>query len=162
MIGQFLSIEGRVLPFANRSSPQKVSPLFCSRKTIQVQGFSFRSIICPENLHQNGVCDTGTPETSGRSHLPFRNMVPHVRLNLRPIQLHLLAFWKPSSLDYNKSFPITPHLQEHLLWWLQEVNLRKGIPLVNNYPSWTLTTDASLEGWEYTQGPMLFSGISCK
>lgn len=41
-------------------------------------------------------------------------LIPYVRLLMRPIQLHLLHFWKPSSRDLEYLIPITPHLVEHL------------------------------------------------
>lgn len=49
-------------------------------------------------------------------------LIPYVRLLMRPIQLHLLHFWKPSSRDLEYLIPITPHLVEHLKWWLKRAN----------------------------------------
>ena len=37
-------------------------------------------------------------------------MIPNSRLFMRPIQLHLLAFWKPSSQDLKVKIPFTQHL----------------------------------------------------
>ena len=38
-------------------------------------------------------------------------LFPNARLFMRPIQLHLLCFWKPSSLDLEIRIPVTQHLR---------------------------------------------------
>ena len=38
-------------------------------------------------------------------------IIPNARLFMRPIQLHLLAFWKPSSQNLEKKIPITNHFK---------------------------------------------------
>lgn len=58
-------------------------------------------------------------------------------------------------MDYNKTIPTTPQFQDHLLWWLQEVNLGKGFHWKKNCPSGTLITDGSLDGW----GAYLWSNV---
>lgn len=249
------SPEGRILPCANLFSASEVPPLFCSRKTIPVQGSSFRSIICPENFHQNGVCDRGTPETSGYSHLPVLRRLANKRFWLadfeetncieiekgagvpsqhREILFHFNATGEvsgsrlgpvrrncqasreqmqsacgesnevlqqpytdcsavssfvgpycrnigngstcPSIIktnlgsssgvleasvnglqqknSHNTSFAET----SAVVRWLQKVNLRKGIPLENSCPSWTLTADASLESWGAYLGSHVIKG----
>lgn len=64
-----MRLVGRIVPCANRTSASEVSLRFCSRKTISVQYSSVWSIICPENFHQNSVCDRDIPENSGHWHL---------------------------------------------------------------------------------------------
>ena len=41
-------------------------------------------------------------------------LIPNGRLFMRPIQLHLLAFWRPASMDLEVVVPITQHLKSHL------------------------------------------------
>ena len=53
-------------------------------------------------------------------------LIPNARLFMRPIQLHLLCFWKPSSLDLETRIPVTQHLKSHLQWWLNSVNTMRG------------------------------------
>ena len=69
------------------------------------------------------------------------------RLHMRPIQLHLLLNWKPSSRDYQKQIPISDHLRDHLKWWQEADNLSQGCPLSPPAPDVTVTTDASGEKW---------------
>ena len=53
------------------------------------------------------------------------DLIPYVRLHMRPIQLHLLHFWRPSSKDLECQVPITPHLLNHFKWWLSRANTMK-------------------------------------
>jgi len=53
-------------------------------------------------------------------------LVPNARLYMRPIQLYLLCFWKPSTCSVDMSVPITQHLVSHLSWWKQKANILKG------------------------------------
>ena len=73
-------------------------------------------------------------------------IIPNARLFMRPIQLHLLAFWKPSSQNLEKKIPITNHLKMHLNWWLNKSNLLKGRSIVQKQAQVTVTTDASKTG----------------
>ena len=74
-------------------------------------------------------------------------IIPNARLFMRPIQLHLLAFWKPSSQNLEKKIPITNHLKMHLNWWLNKCNLLKGRSIVQKQAQVTVTTDASKTGY---------------
>ena len=74
-------------------------------------------------------------------------IIPNARLYMRPIQLHLLSFWKPSSLDLVKIIPVTQHLIDHLQWWLNPNNVLKGKYINQKEPSVTVTTDASKTGY---------------
>ena len=75
------------------------------------------------------------------------DLIPNARLYMRPIQLHLLSFWKPSSQDLEKIIPITQHLIQHLQWWLHSVNISRGRSLQLEEAGVTITTDASLTGY---------------
>ena len=57
-------------------------------------------------------------------------LIPNARLYMRPIQLHLLAFWRPSSQDLEVSIPVTQHLKYHLQGWLNPLNTMKGNPSI--------------------------------
>ena len=70
-------------------------------------------------------------------------IIPNARLYMRPIQLHLLSFWKPASLDLVKTIPITQHLIDYLQWWLNPENVLKGKYKNQKELSETITTDAS-------------------
>lgn len=74
-------------------------------------------------------------------------IIPFARLHMRPIQLHLLHWWKPASRDLEASIPTSRHLKTHLEWWLQIVNLQKGRSLQPVQTSLTIATDASSQAW---------------
>ena len=71
------------------------------------------------------------------------DLIPNARLYMKPIHLHLMRFWKPSSLDLEKIIPITQHLIQHLEWWLHSVNISRGRSLQLEESRVTITTDAS-------------------
>ena len=85
-------------------------------------------------------------------------LIPYARLRMRPIQIHLLHFWKPASKDLDFQVPITQHLKEHLHWWFQPANTLKGRFLHQWCATKILTTDASKTGYgahlegQYCQG----------
>ena len=74
-------------------------------------------------------------------------LIPYARLRMRPIQIHLLHFWKPASKDLDFQVPITQHLKEHLHWWFQPANTLKGMFLHQWCATKILTTDASKTGY---------------
>lgn len=74
-------------------------------------------------------------------------LIPFARLQMRPMQLHLLSFWKPSSRDLELEIPVTQHLVSHVTWWLNRANTQKGRSVVQEFPSVTITTDASKLGY---------------
>ena len=41
-------------------------------------------------------------------------LIPNARLYMRPIQLHLLHFWRPVKKDMQMILPVTQHLKGHL------------------------------------------------
>ena len=75
------------------------------------------------------------------------DLVPWCRLYMRPLQFHLLAFFRPTSRDLSVPIPPAPHLARIFRWWCTKSNLRKGVSFPPQAPSFTLTTDASLGGW---------------
>ena len=50
-------------------------------------------------------------------------MIPYARLHMRPIQLHLLFWWRPASRNMEMDIPF---LKQHLRWWLHPVKILKG------------------------------------
>ena len=74
-------------------------------------------------------------------------VVPLGRLYMRPVQLYLLHYWRPSKRDIHAIIPVNSHLKHHLAWWLSRTNVLKGVSLTPSVPQLTVTTDASLQGW---------------
>lgn len=74
-------------------------------------------------------------------------LVPNARLYMRPIQLHLLHFWRPVTRDLQAIIPITQHLIDHLQWWKVKENLLKGKIFSPKTSTKILTTDASKQGY---------------
>lgn len=74
-------------------------------------------------------------------------LIPNARLFMRPIQLHLLHFWRPVTRELQAKIPITQHLLDHLEWWKNKKNLLKGKPFCPEASSKILTTDASKHGY---------------
>ncbi|XP_070546087.1 uncharacterized protein [Ptychodera flava] len=74
-------------------------------------------------------------------------IIPWARLRLRPIQLYLLALWRPTRQPITHVIRVRPALRAHLGWWLDTENLLKGVPLRVPPPTQFLFTDASTTGW---------------
>ncbi len=75
-------------------------------------------------------------------------VVKHCRLHMRPIQIYLMAFWKPSSRKLEARIPVREHLIPHLAWWKNRENVMQGLPLRKDKHQMTITTDAfSTQGW---------------
>jgi hypothetical protein len=74
-------------------------------------------------------------------------LIPHARLFMRPIQLHLLKHWKAAVDKLNKVIPFSHSVHSHMIWWLQEVNILKGKSFVSTPTVVTITSDASGTGW---------------
>ena len=75
------------------------------------------------------------------------DIVPWAHLRLRPIQIYLLALWRPSRQPITHVIRVRPALRVHLWWWLDTENLLKGVPLRAPSPTHVLFTDASTTGW---------------
>jgi hypothetical protein len=84
--------------------------------------------------------------------------VPFERLRMRPLQMYLLCFWKPTSMSLEYVVPIKDTLIQHLEWWEKLENLRKGCPLQSPEVSATITTDASNDGWGGWMGNLEVQG----
>ena len=69
------------------------------------------------------------------------------RLHLRPLQMLLLAQWRPHILPLHHQIKITYNIQYHLNWWNSHQIYLKGVPIKNPLPSHQLFTDASQTGW---------------
>ena len=74
-------------------------------------------------------------------------LIPHAGIFMRPVQLHLLCFWKRSSQDLQALIPVIQHLKSHLQWWLVSANTMKGRSLHQAQTNITMTTDASMYGY---------------
>lgn len=74
-------------------------------------------------------------------------LVPWGRLHMRPIQLYLLALWRPKIHPLTHMIVIRPILLQHLQWWMNRENFFKGMPLQDPPSQLTLITDASELGW---------------
>lgn len=81
------------------------------------------------------------------------------RLHMRPVQIWLLAVWRPSSgqLDASLSLP-GPLLQIVWEFWSDRNRLLRGVPLRPHQVSDYLVTDASQLGWGAHLGGLQISG----
>ncbi|CAC5415909.1 unnamed protein product [Mytilus coruscus] len=86
-------------------------------------------------------------------------LIPNARLYMRPIQLHLLHFWKLSTRDLTYQIPFTQHLKDHLNWWLDRANTTKGKSLHQWSATVTITTDASKTGFGGHMNNQIFQGF---
>ena len=75
------------------------------------------------------------------------DVIPYVHLHMRPIQMYLLFYWKPSQRNVQSLIPVSSQLISHLEWWTIPQNLFRGVPLSPPSPDMVLTTDASKSGW---------------
>ena len=75
------------------------------------------------------------------------DVVPLCRLHMRPLQFHLLSYFRPASRDLETLVPMAEHVRPHLEWWTVDEHLLEGVPFGTFRPSLSVTTDASLGGW---------------
>ena len=75
-----------------------------------------------------------------------QSLVPQGRLRLRPLQM-LLRSQHVDRKDLSALVKVTQGCVRHLLWWVQEENFFRGLPLAPFNPTRHLFTDASGEGW---------------
>jgi hypothetical protein len=85
-------------------------------------------------------------------------MILNARLFMRPVQLHLLSFWRPSSHNLTVKIPVTPHLKSHLIWWSSSANTLKGQSFQFPKMSVVITTDASKKGFGGFMNEQIFQG----
>ncbi|XP_042300657.1 uncharacterized protein LOC121918713 [Sceloporus undulatus] len=74
-------------------------------------------------------------------------VTPWSRLRLRPLQAWFLSVFSPMEDSPSKWLTVPRPVAASLNWWLDEHNVRAGMPFHQPQPQVTLTTDASLEGW---------------
>ncbi|XP_072037404.1 uncharacterized protein [Amphiura filiformis] len=75
------------------------------------------------------------------------DLVPNCRMHMRPIQLHLLAFYRPSCHSVYRMVPMSELIRDKLKWWSTTANLNIGVRFPAPLPQLTITTDASKMGW---------------
>ena len=85
-------------------------------------------------------------------------LVPNARLFIRPIQLHLLQFWKPAAMSLQRVIPFNKQLENHLQFWPRKENLLKGCNLCSQNSSRVITTDVSKIGYGGHLENQLFQG----
>lgn len=85
-------------------------------------------------------------------------LIPMGRLHMRPIQLYLLAWWRPNIHPLNHTIPVKMGLTHHLSWWTNRQNVFRGMPLEEPVCQMTLLTDASETGWGAHLGPWQTAG----
>ena len=66
---------------------------------------------------------------------------------MRPLQFHLLTFFRPVKRDLLVPVPLRDSVLPHLLWWTLTKNVGEGIPFGIWRQQLSVTTDASLTGW---------------
>ena len=75
------------------------------------------------------------------------DLIPYCRFHMRPIQLHLLAFYRPSRHPISLAVPMSEIAREELWWWTHQPNLTQGVRFPAPPVSHVVTTDASKTGW---------------
>lgn len=134
----FLLNLGIVLP-----TEERTSKLIASSQAMILQN----QVIARDFLHLLGIMSS------------CLEIIPNARLHMRPVQIHLLKFWKPVSQDLEFKVPITAHLRSHLKWWLDQTNIKKGRSLKHWETHATMTTDASTSvGWGGHMGTQIAQG----
>ena len=105
-----------------------------------------------DRLLEKTVSMLESPQTSPRklmsligSMASMEKTIPLGRLHMRPLQWYLKTHWRyPQSLDI--PVPVSQVLKQHLQWWTNLSNLKRGSPLHQKEHN-LLFTDASLKGW---------------
>lgn len=81
------------------------------------------------------------------------------RLHMRPLQVHLLQYYKPGKDLLTKPIPVPEELKPFIEWWTRETNTRSGRPFNDPRPQAVVTTDASLYGWGATWKNLVVQGV---
>lgn len=113
---------------------------------LAVQKFMKENVTARDFLHLLGLCASCIL------------LIPHARLHMRPIQIHLLSFWRPSSQSLNVQVPVTAHLKSHLRWWLDTAHITQGKSLEHWKTTIVMTTDASNKGYGGHVNGQMFQG----
>ena len=69
------------------------------------------------------------------------------RLHMRPLQLNLLANWKPHRDSLVQPIPISHSCRVAIKWWMNPSIYVAGIPIVIPAPDFHLFSDVSHSGW---------------
>ena len=75
------------------------------------------------------------------------DLVPFCRLQMRVIQIHCLAHYRPSRHPISTLIPMSDLVRRELQWWCYRPNLLEGVVFPRPRTSHVVTTDASLTGW---------------
>ncbi|XP_038046762.1 uncharacterized protein LOC119720969 [Patiria miniata] len=86
------------------------------------------------------------------------DLVPWCRLRMRPLQMHLLAHYRPKTDPISLLVSIDDVIRPHLRWWLLEQNIRCGRSFPRGDPHVIISTDASNEGWGASLPPRQAAG----
>ena len=87
------------------------------------------------------------------------DLVGFCSLRMQPLQLHLLAFYRPKQDKLGHTISIPCHIHPHLQRWLQEANIATGLSFRQSRLSVIITTDTSLTGWGATLPPRQVCGV---
>ena len=77
----------------------------------------------------------------------FVDILPLCRMRMRPLQAHLLQHYRAWVHPLSQEIPIPSSLHPSLIWWSNPDNFREGMPFPPTLAHFTLTTDASKQGW---------------
>ena len=77
----------------------------------------------------------------------IEDTIPLGRLHRRPLQLFLISQWSMTTQPLSHRIFFNAVFQNHLLWWTDVFNLRRGKLLHLPKETETLCTDSSLKGW---------------
>jgi len=86
------------------------------------------------------------------------DIVPWCRLRMRPLQIHLIHFYRPRIHPLSRMVPMTDIVRQELVWWLDPHNILKGVQFPALSHQLTLVTDASSTGWGGHIGSRVISG----
>ncbi|XP_022106000.1 uncharacterized protein LOC110987518 [Acanthaster planci] len=84
---------------------------------------------------------------------------PWCRLQMRPLQLHLLFRYRPKSDPISTSVPLPTEVRNHLRWWIINKHLLIGHPFTLSRPNIPMATDMLLFGRGASLTPFYTSGF---
>jgi len=75
------------------------------------------------------------------------DLVPWCRFHMRPLQLHLMFYYRPAIHGIQTAVPMNDLVRDELRWWTDRDNLFQGVVFPVPPHQLVITTDASLHGW---------------
>ena len=88
------------------------------------------------------------------------DLVPLGRLRYQPLQLYLLAHWRPSQGQLTDRIPLDhPLLDPFLKWWTKPTIVLQGRPIQSPPPQLAIYTDDSTSGWGAHCGNQSAAGL---